>query len=343
MADKTEIQWTDATWNPTTGCTKVSPGCANCYIERTPPFRIAGRKFDGKGHIPLVLNESRLDAPLRRRKPTKYFVNSLSDLFHEDVPDAFIDKVFAVMALAKQHTFQVLTKRADRMRDYCSKRPPGVLFSGQKWHWIAGVHFDRPDLQPWPLPNVWLGVSVENQRFSDERIPLLLQTPAAVRFISAEPLLGPVELDEAWLPRFDFRPTYGYYRTFLKAQGIESDGKPVRMRDGLDWVIVGGESGKGARPFDVDWARSIVQQCQAAGVPVFVKQLGAVPIVPAGRLRHWEWGGEIGRGEARFEATDPANPSSMPWRVVLDDKKGGDITEWPEDLRVRQFPVEASR
>jgi protein gp37 len=198
VSDKSAIEWTDATWNPVTGCTKVSPACANCYIERQTPLRIAGRKFV-KGHIPLEFHEHRLDAPLRRRTPTVYFVNSMSDLFHEDVPDAFIDKLFAVMALAWKHTFQVLTKRPERMRDYVL----GVRHSASRGEdtaaWAAEtlpIKSLEPIARMWdrPLWNVWLGVSVENQHFADERIPLLLQTPAAVRFISAEPLLEAIDL-----------------------------------------------------------------------------------------------------------------------------------------------------
>jgi protein gp37 len=171
------IEWTDATWNPVRGCTKVSPGCKNCYAEtfaerwRGVPGHAYEQGFD------LRLVPEKLDEPLRWKKPRRIFVNSMSDLFQEGVPDDLHRDVFAVMALAPQHTFQVLTKRADRMRDYCRSairvRPAG----------------DRASVA-WPLPNVWLGVSVENQHFADERIPLLLQTPAAVRFISAEPLLG---------------------------------------------------------------------------------------------------------------------------------------------------------
>jgi protein gp37 len=203
----------------------------------------------------VMTHEDRLDQPLRWTKPRKVFVNSMSDLFHEDVPDAFIDRVFAVMALAPQHTFQILTKRAERMREYMSGRRTRRGDRAVRPHERRAPRIAKGSYS-WPLPNVWLGVSVENQHFADERIPLLLQTPAAVRFISAEPLLGPVDLAH-WL-----------------------DDIPSGSRR-LDWVIVGGESGPGARPFDLAWARSIVQQCQAAGVPVFVKQLGASAATPA--------------------------------------------------------------
>ncbi len=271
MSDHSAIEWTEATWNPTTGCTKVSPGCANCYIERTAAFRIAGRKFI-RGDIPLQLHENRLEQPLHWKKPRRVFVNSLSDLFHPDVPAEFIGRVFNIMGTAKQHTFQVLTKRPERM------------------HAVVSAYYAAlGGLQPESYPNVWLGVSVENQRFADERIPLLLQTPAAVRFLSCEPLLEGLDL--------------------------------AKHRPGANqlWVIVGGESGPGARPCDVRWVRSIVRQCQEADVPVFVKQLGP-------------WLRTVGE--------QPAGPGFTPWisDIKLRDKKGGDPAEWPMDLRVREYP-----
>jgi protein gp37 len=269
----------------------------------------------------LQLLESRLDVPLRTRKPTMFFVNSVSDLFHEDVPDAFINRVFAVMALAPQHTFQILTKRAERMRDYMthavgrdgstlvSARESGFCLEREMHIREASIDFlsrcaDSSAPILFPLRNVWLGVSVENQHFADERIPLLLETPAAVRFISAEPLLDEVDLT----PHLEGDTLAGHgYRGFSKGPR-------------LDWAIVGGESGPGARPFDIAWARSIVQQCKDAGVPVFVKQLGAVPV--------------IGR-----DAGDVFVPDH---EVLLRDRKGGDPSEWPEDLRVREFPERRS-
>lgn len=261
------IEWTEETWNPICGCTIVSPGCTNCYAMRTA-YRLerigvphyagltqaskAGPVWTGK----LALApDSILTAPLRRRKPTVYFVNSMSDLFHEDVPDEWIDRVFAVMALAPQHTFQVLTKRSARMRAYLTDRacqsrigeavysaaPVGRDIKDASLHWTphkgSGV-FDFGSR--WPLPNVWLGVSAEDQRRADERILDLLATPAAVRFVSAEPLLGRIEVDLS----------------------------------GIDWVIAGGESGPNARPMHPDWARSLRDQCAAAEVPFFFKQWG---------------------------------------------------------------------
>jgi len=310
----TAIEWTDDTWNPVTGCSKVSPGCAHCYAEGVadrfwatqyrPVLADSGKSIDTistSHHEDYLANgfarprqftdvqchEDRLAQPLSWRKPRRVFVNSMSDLFHEDVPDAFIDRVFAVMALAPQHTFQILTKRAERMREYFGAMTFGqsVISEPSAYKRIVAA-MDMPSWLPagrrflrvpenWPLPNVWLGVSVENQRFADERIPLLLRTPAAVRFISAEPLLGPVRLRTRWRknPSCTFCDDAGNY------MGTESLCPCGRQWIGLDWVIVGGESGPGARPFDLAWGRSIVEQCKAAGVPVFVKQLGAWPHV----------------------------------------------------------------
>lgn len=252
MSDGSAIEWTEATWNPVRGCTKVSAGCKHCYAETfAERFRgVKGHPYEQGFDVRLV--PEALDLPLRWRKPRRIFVNSMSDLFHEEVPESFIVDVFATMMEARRHVFQVLTKRPERMRDFLASRPS-----------------ERPT-----LPNVWLGTSVEDQAAADERIPHLLATPAAVRFLSCEPLLGPVDLDM-----------------------VVTEGTGC-----LDWVIVGGESGRKARPCDVSWVRSLVGQCRAADVPVFVKQLGA-----AHRLY---------------------------------DAKGGDPAEWPEDLRVRQWPGE---
>lgn len=238
MSTDSKIEWTDATWNPVTGCTKVSPGCDHCYAERIV------ERFKGKGSFTTVVrSEEKLYVPLKWRRPRRVFVNSMSDLFHDDVPDSFIARAFSVMARTPQHSYQILTKRHGRMRS---------LLSAPKFEWDlfdilpAGFRMNVP----WPLPNVWLGVSVEDQKWADIRIPAMLDTPAAVRFLSCEPMLGPVRLADGWL-------------TQLRA-----------VRPGIDWVIVGGESGPGARPMDLAWAQGLVEQCQAAGVAVFVKQLG---------------------------------------------------------------------
>jgi protein gp37 len=218
----TAIEWTDETWNPTTGCTKVSPGCAHCYIERTPAFRITGRRFV-RGVIPLALHEDRLEAPLRWRRPRRVFVNSMSDLFHAEVPETFVARVFDTMRRAHWHQFQVLTKRSGRLRELAARLP---------W-----------------APNVWQGVSVENAAHL-WRIADLQTVPAAVRFLSIEPLLGPL----SELPL-----------------------------DGISWVIVGGESGPTRRAVDPAWVRDIRDQCVDAGVAFFFKQWGGLTSKSGGR------------------------------------------------------------
>jgi protein gp37 len=320
VSDQSAIEWTDATWNPVRGCTKVSPGCAHCYAET-----FAERFRDVKGHpyeqgFDLRLVPEKLDEPLRWKKPRRVFVNSMSDLFQDGVPDAYIDQVFAAMALAPQHTFQVLTKRADRLRAYLSSdgRHDAIVRSMDMPPWMPpGSRFPRVP-ENWPMPNVWLGVSVENQHFADERIPLLLQTPAAVRFISAEPLLEAVDL-KRHLPKSMFH-CRNCGRELMRDRCDRCgtfDNTATNEIIGLDWVIVGGESGHGARAFDIAWARSIVAQCKAAGVPVFVKQLGTNP-------------------HAQVSAAVAVSRPVIP--MVLRDRKGGDVAEWPEDLRVREFP-----
>lgn len=291
MSDKSAIEWTDASWNPIVGCSIVSPGCTNCYAMKTAGGRTKHTaKYEGLTKPskagPVWTSEVRfweraLLDPLKWREPRRIFVNSMGDLFHEDVPDEWIDKCFAVMALAPQHTFQVLTKRADRMRAYLTAKPeenvgwlPG---SGPLWRvsdqlrgsvgnklideeWrlpdeIWSMIDDGIDGSIWPLNNVWLGVSCEDQARADERIPLLLDTPAAMRWISAEPLVGSIDLTAV-------------HRTDAK-------GFVHRADQDLDWVVAGGESGPRARPMHPDWARSLRDQCVAAGVPFLFKQWGA--------------------------------------------------------------------
>lgn len=283
MSTATKIEWTrgddgtaGATWNPVTGCTKVSAGCDHCYAETfAERWRgISGHPFEQGFDVRLW--PERLGVPLRRRKPTRYFVNSMSDLWHEAVDVDFLARVFAVMALAGRHTFQVLTKRPGRMHS--------VLARGQFWGLVRAALGDYGPPSPAAeaaveaqcLPNLWLGVSVESQKWAAVRLDKLSTTTGAVRFASCEPLLGALDL----------RPWLG---------------------SGLDWVIVGGESGPGARPMELPWAREIVKQCRWSGIAPFVKQLGSV----AGR--------ELGAGP-----------------------KGGDWDAWPADLRVREFPRPAA-
>ena len=205
----TGIEWTDETWNPISGCSRVSPGCEHCYAERMDHRLrgVAGEEWRPwtapNAAYNVRLYPERLEAPLRWRKPRRVFVNSMSDLFHEEVPDEYIDRVFAVMALCPEHVFQVLTKRPERMRDYLSESPRVPTSTeyrvDEAMDGICGERgWHSPGLQAWPLPNVWLGVSVEDQRRADERIPLLLETPAAVHFLSCEPLLGPIDLSK-WM------------------------------------------------------------------------------------------------------------------------------------------------
>jgi protein gp37 len=289
MGAKTEISWTDSTWNPLRGCSRVSEGCRNCYAEKMAArFSGIGQPYEGlaemvgckahwTGKVDLV--KKHLLDPLKwgmaenedvqefltlgvgsglvgamAYRPRRIFVNSMSDLFHENVSDEMRDRIIAVMALCPQHVFQVLTKRPERMLAYFSNREAAIRVLKAKSNIWQGRHqrdesLGLPRMTPdYMLPNLWLGVSVENQASADERIPLLLQTPAAVRFVSCEPLLGPVDL-----------------RDGLGLMGAMGD---------LDWVIAGGESGPGARPMHPDWARGLRDQCAAAGVPFFFKQWG---------------------------------------------------------------------
>jgi protein gp37 len=240
----TGIEWTDETWNPVTGCHKVSPGCDHCYAETLH------ERFNGKGSFSTItLHPDRLDKPLHWRRPRMVFVNSMSDLFHKDIPDDYIADVFGVMAANYEwdmptHTFQVLTKRHGRMRSLLSSadfRFAVAASAARRSENGDSVH-DAIAYGHWPLPNVWLGVSTEDQRWANVRVPALLDTPATVRFVSAEPLLGPIQ--------------FGHDLT------------------GLDWVIVGGESGNGARPMNPDWVRTIRDDCKHNDVAFFFKQWG---------------------------------------------------------------------
>ncbi|AMS02071.1 DUF5131 family protein [Mycobacterium phage Panchino] len=287
MSDHTGIEWTDATWNPATGCTKVSAGCDNCYAEKIA-HRFAGTSAYPNG-FEVTLRPERLDWPLRKRKPLRIFVNSMSDLFHDQVPDEYIAKVFAVMAAARHHTFQVLTKRHGRMRSLLSSEAfrDGVAEYAQqhadptRGGSIPTGPWDGPEW--WPLWNVWLGVSTENQKWADVRIPALLDTPAAVRFISAEPLLGPIDLSRFLRPTKCSQCGHGW-----RAAACGPTHAVLAADPGLHWVIVGGESGPGARPMHPAWARSLRDQCTAADVPFLFKQWGewgtAAPMDPHGRL-----------------------------------------------------------
>jgi len=327
----TSIEWTDKSWNPWKGCSAVSPGCAHCYAEAMAK-RLKGMGAPGYADViggngrwsgKLKLAEKTLEAPLRWRKPSRVFVNSMSDFFHEDAPDSWRDRAFAVMTLASRHTFQILTKRADLMRGYFEK--PGRSDLIRQCARLTAPEW--PSDFPWPLPNVWLGVSVEDQRRADERVPQLLATPAAVRWLSCEPLLVPVDLTP-WIgpwrdcDYFAARPSAIQLREGIItcSRPENSSGKcqkgwcPFGFIGGIDWVVVGGESGHLARGMNVEWARSIVRQCREAKVPVFVKQLGARPFFVA------------------------PNGEPTPWIMNKGNRKGEWSEYWPEELRVREWP-----
>lgn len=291
----TGIQWTEETWNPTTGCDKVSPGCGlprfdgdatgGCYAmamaKRLKAMGQAKYRNDGDPRTSgpgfgLAVHPDALDVPLHWRQPRRVFVNSMSDLGHARVPAEFLARVWSVMSRTPQHTYQILSKRPDRIAAWVNRCQRHEFHTGYPGTPTGTDEtcYDHPGeitvgWEHWPLPNVHLGTSIEMDRYC-RRADDLRATPATVRFLSLEPLLGP-------LPSLDLT--------------------------GIGWVIIGGESGPSARPMDLSWARSLVAQCQAADVPVFVKQLGAI----AGR----EW---------------DAGPAG----AVMD--------RWPQDLRVRQFP-----
>lgn len=287
MAGKTKIEWTDASWNPVVGCSIVSPGCTNCYAMKMAHRlqAMAGKprwtkNLGGTGHYAgttKVVNgnavwtgklalapEHVLTAPLRRKKPTTYFVNSMGDLFHEDCPDEWIDKVFAVMALSPQHTFQVLTKRAERMRAYCDAVTASRLQAGCL-SVPANLGPHTIPLQ-WPLPNVWLGVSTEDQKRAEERVPFLLGTPAAIRFVSAEPLLGPINFRKIMLDEHTWVDAITGWHSQQRGPGpieqVLKEFTPLPPQTGrLHQIITGGESGPNARPMHPQWAREVRDQC----------------------------------------------------------------------------------
>ena len=329
----TKIEWVrnadgtqGTTWNPVRGCSRMSRGCENCYAERMsarfsaggvypvggictpykkrePFFGFAVRTPSGPrwtGRVELIA--SKLEEPLHWRKPRTILVNSMSDLFHKALPLAEKEKVFRVMLSANQHIYQILTKRAALM----AEQVPIIM------NRIFGPHWRMPAY-------IWLGVSVEDQATADERIPLLLQTPAAVRFVSMEPLLSAVDL-----------------RLYVFPRNAEHRGRP--FVNSLDGVIAGGESGPGARPCNVEWIRSAVWQCREAGVSMFVKQLGAHPVGSCPRC--------LGRGTVDSWQDGMPGQEECPKYcygskiipIKLHDRKGGDPSEWPEDLRVRELP-----
>jgi len=236
---KTEIEWCDKVWNPVTGCTKVSEGCRNCYAERIAKRFWGERKFSD-----VQCHEDRLDQPLHWKKPQRIFVNSMSDLFHENVPIEFISKVFNMIKFCSSHTFIVLTKRPERIL-----------------HTINKLSEIMPTGEVWPIHNLWLGVSVEDQETANERIPWLLKTPAAVRFVSYEPALDFV----------DFAMGLPLAKSDIQGYVYNPSGGPF-----IDWIIMGGETGPGARPMSPDWARFTRDECRYAKTPFFFKHPGSV-------------------------------------------------------------------
>ncbi|NPU69980.1 phage Gp37/Gp68 family protein [Bradyrhizobium sp. 83012] len=308
MADRSKIEWTDASWNPIRArllrkvgekpvgsigwhCERVTTGCGTpkeggCYAEAINWRLGTGLPFKPSyledGIVELFLDDNILKQPLRWKRPRKVFPCSMTDMFGRFVKDEWLDKIFAVMALTQEHDYQVLTKRSERMRAYLTAPD---LFARLHAAIHCAADYERPEQATrafmlighlksgsgpalWPLPNVWLGVSVERQQEADARIPDLLQTPAAVRFISAEPLLGPIDLTSI---RVQLAGESWMTRSALHARDRLDRGRPEHR---LDWVIVGGESGRNARPMHPDWARSLRDQCQAAGVAFFFKQWG---------------------------------------------------------------------
>jgi len=298
------IAWCTETWNPIRGCSRVSEGCRNCYAERVAArFSDPGMPYEGlaimkdgvgprwTGVVRLV--PKHLEDPLRWTKPRVIFVNSMSDFFHEALAEEDIVKMIDVMirALRKQpHIFQVLTKRPERMREILRKIYPLHMTDG-----------------------IWWGVSVEDQISADFRIPVLLDTPASIRWVSYEPAIGSVDFWEA---------RYKHDGALVNA---------FNWGKGVNWIVVGGESGFNARPFDISWARKTVLSCKEVSVPVFVKQLGS----------NVEWDGistPTTRWPTRNIGVNAKDTGKGTFKVLLKDKKGGDMDEWPLDLRIRQFP-----
>lgn len=353
-----KIEWTGETWNPIVGCSVVSPGCTNCYAMKMAARleAMAGDGLDDNGYSvcgagPLDhyrgttkrskagpvwtgklarAPDSILTKPLRWKSPRTVFVNSMSDLFHESVPDEWIDRVFAVMALTPQHTYQILTKRSARMRAYVTD-----------WSWAARAAFyvgeiagpslagigaatelsGVKDLRR-PLWNVWLGISAERQQEADARIPDLLATPAAVRFVSAEPLLGPVDFTH-----LKNGPAAGSIDALSgDARNGRGEMFPIAPWPSLDWIIIGGESGPGARPMHPDWAREIRDQCAAAGVAFFFKQWGA-----------WAPGENVERTKGAVDVAyndDPFDDGRWSFGSELLHVEGGHIDDEPTVYRV---------
>lgn len=347
----TKVEWTDEVWNPTRGCRRISPGCEHCYAERQAirmsgdggayeglvKLSKSGPRWTGLGHfVPDKLVE-----PLHWKKPRRIFVDSMSDLFFEEFSNEQIAAVFGIMVACPRHTFQVLTKRPERAVQWFRwlEKSARECNAGRGMSEAAFclAYAQRSTLdpllrrnvdvncaRPWPLLNVWIGVSIEDQPRAAERLPMLLDLPAALRFVSYEPALGPV----------DFNATIAgdVLSECDECSGQDPTCEACSGLGRVDWIIVGGESGNGARPFDLAWARSAVRQCQEAGVPVFVKQLGARPI--ESRRNSIEINRRTNNAKLHLKIFE----ASFDGPLVLNDPKGGDMAEWPADLRIREFP-----
>jgi protein gp37 len=292
MGDKTGIIWCESSWNPIVGCSLVSPGCTACYaqsmayrIERMNPtshyvgltqMTKVGPVWNG------TVRESPhhiLTLPTRWARPRRIFVNSMSDLFHEDLENQVIDKVFAIMMIAQHHTYQILTKRSDRMRVYMNDPGTAVRVRMMVEHQVVMGSIPMPADMSWPPKHVWLGVSAEDQKRWDERVPDLLQTRAHVRWVSAEPLIGPIDprritMKDVHSPHlsYGYYPLIGAVAPWLSGQTVESCTDPSNPK--IDWIVTGGESGAKARPADPSWYRTIRDACAEAGVAFLHKQNG---------------------------------------------------------------------
>lgn len=330
MADKTRIEWADATVNAINGCTVTSPGCTHCYAMKQAHRFDARRGLTRKTNGGMVwtgevrLNEKALLQPLSWKRPRRIFWNAHGDTFHENVPDEWIDRVMAVCALTPQHTHMILTKRSKRMREYFAAVQDYPVRRTRIYAAIyaAGAKLlakDDPRRRQAPptfsLPNVWLGVSVEDQTRADERIPDLLATPAAVRFLSCEPLLGPVDLNHL----FQDHPAH-----YDALRGEYHNESGIHSTHRIDWVIAGGESGPDARPMHPDWARSLRDQCAAAGVPFHFKQWGEWDFTEAV---------ENSTGGVDFQPPPPMSINLMQWRKWEGDearlpRKDEGVDEW---------------
>lgn len=337
----TPIEWTTFSANPIKyrdaagkvvwACVHASPGCQHCYSETLAKRYGKGGPFNvpTTANVTPFADEAELHKMLTAKRigglevsGSRCFVGDMTDVFGDWVPDALLDEMFAAFALRSDVTWQVLTKRADRMRAYITSRGAETSFHVRLRAILHNARNEGSTPQhTWPLPNVWLGVSAEDQQRADQRIPHLLQTPAAVRFVSAEPLLGPLNLSR-------YLEGHEDHGIDLSRSAGSRVGACVGYTPPLDWVIPGGESGHGARLCEVEWIESLVKQCVWSGVACFVKQLGAKPASVSPTLDEWP----------RYAEWTSAGKGVGLGVVKLRDKKGGTADEWPLHLRVRQFP-----